>query len=78
LTLRHAGDEALRFEIPNGPLPACVVGPRVFPHVELEEVDAIDAKILEALLRVFLDVVRWEDVLEFRPARRRPVVILGG
>src|SRR5690606_34505068 len=60
-------DQPLHPQVVYDPLPSLVLRPGVFPDVELKQVYAIDAEVVEALLRVFPDVVGREDVVELEP-----------
>ncbi len=70
-------DEPFGFQIGHSALPAVVVGPRVGPHVELLEVDAVHAKIGQAPLGGPPDVVGGEDVFEPVGGARGPPAVLG-
>ena len=57
MLIPNALDEALRLQVADGALPALVVGPGVAPHVQLLQVEAVDAEVLQALFGVLADVV---------------------
>src|SRR4029453_8579163 len=72
----EALDDAVTLQIRHRALPALVGDPRVAPHVELLQVDAIDTEVLPAALGHFDDVVVWEDVLDRRLGAARPSAVL--
>ncbi len=56
---------------------AFVVEPAIFPSVKLDEVEFLDAKIGEAFVDVFLDVVRRIAIVEGEIAAAGPLKIFG-
>ncbi len=67
-----------RFEVVHDALPAIVARPRVFPDVELEQVDRVEAEVLEARLGVFADVVGRKHSSSGKSARDGHVRFFGG
>ena len=54
-----------------------VVGPAIVPHMELQNIDGIDAKFFADQVGVFEDVILGKNIVIFVLRERRPFVIGG-
>jgi hypothetical protein len=72
----EALDLPLALQIFRCPLPALVGGPRVVPDVQLLEVQALHAEVLQALFRHLDDVAVGEDLTDRRVGGAGPLTIL--